>query len=123
MHECTQCATHSVTTTTMPHIHVVLSILTLTRLKGKNGKEVEIMKAVTPNWKAFGQLLDFDSVGRDLDTIDRRNRDPADSCNEMFQRWLDGNGIPATWSNVIDILDTIGLKVIAKDVKAIISSY
>ena len=107
----------------MPHIHAVLSILTLTRLKGKDGKEVEIMKAVTPYWKAFGQLLDFDAVGRDLDTIDRRNRDPADSCNDMFQHWLKGNGIPATWSNVIDILDTIGLKVLAKDVEAITKNY
>ena len=119
MYMCNKFSNHNY----IPHIHAVLSILMLTRLKGKDGKEVEIMKAVTPYWKAFGQLLDFDAVGRDLDTIDRRNRDPADSCNDMFQHWLKGNGIPASWSNVIDILDTIGLKVLAKDVKAITKNY
>ena len=91
-------------------------------MKGKAGKEVEIIKAVTPDWKGFGLHLNFDSVGRDLDTIDKRNKDPADCCKEMFQHWLKGNGIEATWSNVIEILDAIGLKVLAKDVKTIISS-
>lgn len=92
----------------------------LTLLKGK-GKEVEIIKAVTPNWTAFGQHLDFDPVGRDLDTIEKRNnKDPAESCKDMFQHWLNGNGVDATWDNVIDFLDAVGLRVLAKDVKAII---
>lgn len=78
------------------------------------------MKAVTPNWTAFGQLLDFDSVGRDLDIIEKRNKDPADCCKDMFQHWLKGNGIEATWSNVIETLDGIGLKVLAKDVRTIV---
>ena len=84
---------------------------------------MEIVKEVTPYWMRFGQLLDFDSVGRQLDTIDKKHKDPADSCNEMFRHWLNGNGVEATWSKVIDILEAIDLKNLAKEVKAIISSY
>ena len=84
---------------------------------------MEIIKEVTPYWTRFGQLLDFDSVGRKIDTIDKKHKDPADGCNEMFRHWLDGNGVKATWLKVIDILETIDLKNIAKEVKAIISSY
>ncbi len=92
----------------------------LSLLKGK-GKEVEIIKAVTPNWIAFGLHLDFDPVGCDLETIEKRNnKDPADSCKDMFQHWLKGNGVKATWDNVIEFLDAVGLKVLANDVRAII---
>ena len=80
-------------------------------------------RSVTPKWTEFGQLLDFDIVGCHLDTIDRRNRDPAESCKQMFQHWLDGNGIKASWSSVIDTLDAIELKILAKEVKAIVSTY
>ena len=81
---------------------------------------MEIIKAVVPNWKGFGLYLDFDNVGTYLDTIDKRNTDPADCCQDMFKHWLNGNGIKASWSNVIKILKAIGLKVLAQEVEQIV---
>ena len=99
--------------------HAALTIANLKLLKG-NGKTVEIIKEVAPYWLGFGGHLDFDPVGRDLDTIAKGNKDLSDACTAMFQHWLKGNGREATWDNLIEILEAVGLKFVAAKLRAIV---
>ena len=82
------------------------------------GKKVKIIESVAVHWKNFGALLDFDPMGNRLEIIAVTERErPEECCRSMFQYWLDGNGVPATWSTLIDILKNCRLSVLAAEVK------
>ena len=84
----------------------------------QQGKKVNIIESVAAEWRKVGVLLDFDSVGNRLKIIASEERDrPEECCQSMFQYWLKGNGIPATWSKLIRILKDSEFITLAKAVK------
>jgi ankyrin repeat protein len=83
-----------------------------------NGKKVKIIESVAVHWRDFGALLDFDPMGNRLEIIAVTERErPEECCQSMFQHWLNGNGVPATWSTLIRILQNCRLGVLAAEVK------
>ena len=82
------------------------------------GKKVKLIESVATKWKDFGALLDFDPTGNRLNIIAETERErPEKCCQSMFQYWLDGNGVPATWRKLIHILEGCRLEVLAAEVK------
>ena len=87
------------------------------------GKKVKIIESVATQWKNFGAHLDFDHVGNRLGIIaDTERERPELCCQSMFQYWLNGNGVPATWSRLIRILENCRLNVLATEVKEVLQS-
>ena len=76
-------------------------------MKTASGKRVRIIKSLAPQWKNVGYLLDFDPDGQTLYQIEVENKlhGPEACCQEMFRLWLSGNGKPATWETLLEVLE------------------
>ena len=88
-------------------------------LKKATGGKVNIIETVTPVWKRLGYLLDFDPDGQKLDVIEASHivQGPLVCCEEMFKHWLAGNGQPATWGTLIELLGDCGKSQLAEQIK------
>ena len=92
----------------------------LMMMKTATGEILNVIEAVTPVWKNFGYLLDFDHNGQKLDVIEASHivKGPVVCCQEMFKFWLDGNGKPATWGTLIELLGYCGKGQLAEQLKS-----
>ena len=76
-------------------------------MRTPDGKKVEIIKSVAPNWKNICIQMDFDPTGDTMDLIVSTERgDPMSCSRSMFQKWLKRSEVqPATWGSLIQILE------------------
>ena len=82
------------------------------------GKKVKIIESVASEWRKVCTLLEFDAFGHQLKIIAIGERDrPEECCQSMFQHWLEGNGVPATWSTLIGVLEDCELNSIVLEIK------
>ena len=95
----------------------------LTVLRIPQGKKINIIKRVTPKWQTFGDQLEFDESGSELDLIKTKYpNDPEACCRCMFQHWLKGNGVrPCSWNKLIELMENCDLEVLADEVRAMLS--
>ena len=100
-----------------------LAQLTLLKNSSKS-KKVEIIKSVTPKWRDFGSLLDFDEAGTHLELLEAQyaGRNTVDCCRAMFQHWLQGNGVEATWDKLVELLTDSQMSTLASDVEEILKT-
>ena len=91
-------------------------------LKTAEGQKVHIIKHLAPVWKDFSLFLDFDPDGRTLNTIkaDHQAEGVDACCQAMFQHWLAGNGVPASWGTLIELLEDAEQSQLAKQIKCIL---
>ena len=91
-------------------------------MKTTKGQKVQIIQDVAPKWKDFGISLDFDPDGRTLDLIEAEQKvnGPVACCRAMFQCWLAGNGVPATWDTLIELLQDAEQSHLAEQIKAVL---
>ena len=89
-------------------------------MKTATGEIVNVIEAVAPVWKNLGYLLDFDPSGQKLDLIktDHQAEGAVVCCQEMFKYWLAGNGKPATWGTLIELLGYCGKGQLAEQIKS-----
>lgn len=88
--------------------------------KTYSSEKVHIIKTITPKWREFGHLLNFDPDGLTLNLIEAEKKlwGPEACCEEMFQRWLRGEGWqPATWRVLIELLEDAKYNHLAQQVK------
>ena len=88
------------------------------RLKSSIGEKIEIVKAIAPDWKQFGLLLDLDPRGQEVRRIEAAHAQsgPVICCQEMFSLWLDSPD--ATWGNLIELLIDSEQEELAEQVKS-----
>ena len=88
-------------------------------MKTSDGNKVDIIKLVAPKWQEFGILLDFDSDGNMLKLIEAEKKvnGPVACCQQMFMHWLAGNGRPATWGELVELLENCKLNHLADQIK------
>ena len=93
-------------------------------LKTTEGQKVQIIQDLAPKWKDFAIYLDFDSDGRKLDLIEaehaQKMNGPVACCRAMFQHWLAGNGVPATWGTLIELLQDAERSNLAEQIKGVL---
>ena len=92
-------------------------------LRNAAGGKVKIIEAVAPVWKRLGCLLDFDPSGQKLDLIKTNHQAEGAEvcCEEMFKYWLAGNGQPATWGTLIELLGDCGKSQLTEQIKDALS--
>ena len=91
-------------------------------LKTTEGQKVQIIRDLAPKWKDFGISLDFDPAGRTLDLIEvQKMNEPVACCQAMFQHWLAGNGMPATWGTLIELLQDAEQSHLAEQIKGVLA--
>ena len=86
-------------------------------LKTADGKKVEIIKSITPQWWQLGLLMGLDDEGRTVDFIEAefQSEGQAVCCQEVFKLWLKGQD--ATWGTLIELLIDCEQKALAEQVK------
>ena len=90
-------------------------------LKTTEGQKVQIIRDLAPKWKDVGISLDFDPDGRTLDLIEvQKMNEPVACCRAMFQHWLAGNGVPATWGTLIELLQDAEQSHLAEQIKGVL---
>ena len=91
----------------------------LMRMKTSKGTKVEIIKAIGPDWKEFGFLMDLDPKGKIVSSIEAENAHKRNGqficCQETFMRWLEKP--EATWGYLIELLNDAEQKDLAEQVK------
>ena len=94
----------------------------LTLLKTTERQKVQIIRHLAPEWKDFGIYLDFDPDGRTLDLIEveQKMNGPVACCRAMFQHWLAGNGVPATWDTLMELLQDAEQSHLAEQIKGVL---
>ena len=91
----------------------------LKTMKTSKGK-VEIMKTIAPKWKDFCILMDFDANGNKMMLIEAEQKgSPVECCQEMFRHWLAGNGKPATWGSLLELLEDCEQSYLVKQIKCV----
>ena len=102
----------------MPDILSVSPRLNELKCITSSGKKVKIIESVATKWRDFGALLDFDPTGNRLNIIAQTEKErPEECCQSMFQYWLEGHGVPASWRKLIHILEDCRLEVLAAEAK------
>ena len=88
-------------------------------LRTAKGGKIKIMDRLSPSWRRFGILLEFDDEGTQVKKIDEKHRgDPDLCCQAMFQHWLSGNGRkPLSWRTLIELLEDSDQEVLAGEVQ------
>ena len=96
----------------------------LSVLKTAAGKKIKIIESVAPLWQSLGDQLEFDSCGSKLGLIKATHpTDPKACCRDMFQHWLNGNGVrPCSWRKLIELLEDCDLDDLAAEVRSACSS-
>jgi len=85
---------------------------------GKDGKCINIPKAIGTRYFCFGILLLNDETGTETGAIISDYRDNVEQINfEVLKKWINGKGKPVTWDVLIDILEKSELNSLASDVQ------
>ena len=94
-------------------------------LKTGSGEKIEIIKLLSPDWKAFGVLLNFDDLGAQLSLIEAQHgwTNPRACCRDMMIHWLSGNGEqPTSWRTLLDLLVDGERAYLAEQIKGVLST-
>ena len=89
-------------------------------LDTSSGERVDIIEAITAEWKIFGDYLEFDETA--INHISQEHKShPMDCCTEMMREWLKGRGRqPATWATLIDLLKVVEMNKIAQQLEGML---
>ena len=81
--------------------------------------ELKLAERVGTKYYNFGILLLDDKDGNRTNAIIKEKRENAEEINtEILHKWLQGNGKDSvSWATLVEVLDKIGLKKLAKHVK------
>ena len=79
---------------------------------------LNIFEKIGSHYEDFGILLLNDESGGKVQAIVKEHMGEAKSINrEIFREWLrSGGASPVSWRTLIDVLNDIGLKPLAKDI-------
>ena len=91
-------------------------------MKTTEGQKIRIIRDLAPEWKDFGVSLNFDPEGRTVNLIEAEQKmnGPVACCRAMFQHWLAGNGVPATWGTLIELLQDAEQSHLAEQIKGVL---
>ena len=95
-------------------------------LKTSDGKRIEIIKSLSPDWKTFGVLLNFDDLGSHLSLIEAQHgqTNPLACCRTMMIHWIAGNGEQPTLpvKKLLDLLVDGKGAYLAEQIKQVLSN-
>ena len=81
-------------------------------------KRVNILTEIGCKYEDFGILLLQDDSGANIEAIVKKHRgNDRDINREIVREWLEGRGAkPVSWRTLVDILNDIGMKMLATDI-------
>ena len=97
-----------------------LTMVELVRFRGRE-RRINIPQQIGINFKKFGIILLEDESGAKIDSFAREYRDNSEQINmKVLQEWIAGQGKqPVSWDTLIEVLEDIGLGVLASDIAAV----
>lgn len=80
-------------------------------------RKFNIYDEISSSFMSFGIHMLKDRTGTKVDAMRRAKLgDPVDTTKEIFRHWLQGEGIPATWDQLVKSLRHADLQVVADDI-------
>ena len=91
--------------------------MNLLNFPGKK-ENIKIPQKIGTKYLEFGILLLNDETGAEVRTIVTKHHEAADQINlEILSLWIQGKGKPLSWSVLINVLKSIELPILAKDIE------
>ena len=91
-------------------------LLQLLEFPGKT-KSFSIASEIAVKYKQFIFHLN-DGRGAKVDAIARKHGNDSEQINiEILQRWLAGEGRDVSWRTLVEVLNSIGLRQLASDIR------
>ena len=81
----------------------MIIFLFLAAFKPEKHKLLRLLSSVAEKWQEIGDLLGVDSDT--IDSLSMANYTDLVKMSKMLQSWLDYEPTPATWYNIIDVLE------------------
>lgn len=96
------------------------NLIELIRFRGQERRS-NIPQEISTKYRQFGILLLKDVNGARVTAMAHKHRENAEQINiEILQEWIMGNGVqPVTWAILVEILEDIGMTVLASDIRAV----
>ena len=87
--------------------------------KTKNGTTINIMQRIGAHYHTLSVFLLSDDDGSRTEQIVSQFKLDGDKITyEILRKWIQGQGEqPVTWGTLIGVLESIGLSVLAKEIK------
>ena len=106
------------------YLHILLSLgsnpnlIELIRFQG-NKRIINIPQEVGTHYRQFGIFLLSDPMGCRVNNIIHKHHHEGPECINMalLQEWMEGKGQPLTWDTLVNTLENIQLKALAKDIR------
>ena len=93
------------------------NLLNLLNFPGSSGI-INVPKQIGTKYFVFGIQVLNDKTGAEVSAIVTRYRDDAEQINlEILRLWIGGNGKPLGWNTLVDVLKTVGLNALARDIQ------
>ena len=93
------------------------NLLSLLSFRNEIG-HINILQQVGKRYRSFGVLLLNDETGATFKAIASKCRgDPEQIILEIAKQWMEGKCRPVSWDVLIHVLNDIGLKNLARDIK------
>ena len=90
----------------------------LLKFKIKSGSHINIPQKIGTKYFQFGIQLLNDETGEEIEAIVSKYRKEAEEINlKILRLWMRGKGKPLDWDNLIQVLETIGLGTLARDIQ------
>ena len=73
------------------------------------------------HFQNFGIIILKDDDGDRIDAIMREHQNRVEDINKsVFRSWVKGEGLkPVSWATLVDVLQEIGLNMLARDIKQV----
>ena len=92
----------------------------LISFKCKNGKKINVLEKIGVKYSDFGVLLLNDDDGSKVSAIvDKNMREAKPICTDIVKLWLQGEGRPVSWKTLVEVLEDIGLRRLAEDIRSL----
>ena len=92
-------------------------LIELIRFRGRE-RRINIPQEVGTYYHQFGILLLNDPMGSRMRNIIHECQGNLDAINlTVLRHWLEGHGGPATWETLVETLEDIGLRTLARDIR------
>ena len=89
-------------------------INTVTGFIKRNGEKINILQNVGGRHEEFGLRLLKDDDGHIIAEI---TGDIASIKRQIITQWVNGKGMPLTWESLAEVADSMGLRILAQDIR------
>ena len=92
-------------------------INTVTGFIKRNGEKISILQNIGGKHEEFGLKLLKDDAGNIMAEITGEITGISAIKRKIILVWMQGNGMPVTWESLAEVAESMGLRILAQDIR------